>query len=98
VASFWSGGLIYALVGRAGGLGWLADEAFGVGVVGGGEHDAALLVVGGDGAVVDVGGGVQAQAAVPMLVVVPRERLGSAAGRPRSRRSDQGSRGGISAF
>jgi hypothetical protein len=47
---------------QGGGLGWLADEACGVGVVGvvgGGEHDAAPLV--------DGGGGVQAQATVPSL-------------------------------
>jgi hypothetical protein len=31
-----------------------------MGVVGGGEHDAALGADGGGGAVVDVGGGVQA--------------------------------------
>jgi hypothetical protein len=45
-----------------------------VGVVGGGEHDAALLADFGGSAVVDVGGGVQAQAAVPVFVVVPREK------------------------
>jgi hypothetical protein len=45
-----------------------------VGVVGGGEHDAALGADCGGGAVVDVGGGVQAQAAVPMLVVIPGEK------------------------
>ena len=55
-------------------MGWLADEAFGVGVVGGGEHDAALGTDLGCGAVVHVGGGVQAQAAVPMLIVIPREK------------------------
>jgi hypothetical protein len=55
-------------------LGWLADEAFGVGVVGGGEHDAALGTDLGSGAGVNVGGGVQAQAAVSMLIVIPREK------------------------
>lgn len=52
----------------------MVDEAFGVGVVGGGEHDAALSTDLGSGAVVNVGGGVHAQAAVSMLIVIPREK------------------------
>ncbi len=40
--------------------GWSADEPFGVGVVGGVKDDAALGADGVGGAVVDVGGGVQA--------------------------------------
>jgi hypothetical protein len=36
----------------------LTDESFGVGVVGGGEDNAAVLADLGGGAVVDVGGGV----------------------------------------
>ena len=56
--------------------GWrFADEAFGVGVVGGVQD---LGAVGPDGcglAVVDVGGGVQAEPAVMMLVVVPGEEV-----------------------
>ena len=52
----------------------MADEAFGVGVVGGGEHDAALGTDLGSGAVVNVDGSVQAQAAVSMLIVIPREK------------------------
>ncbi len=42
-------------------------------MVGGGEHDAALLVDLGGGVVMDVGGGVEAQATVMMIVVVPGE-------------------------
>ena len=44
-----------------------------MGVVGGGEHDAAVGADCRGGAVVDIGGGVQAQAAVAMVVVVPGE-------------------------
>jgi hypothetical protein len=40
------------------GLGWFADESFGVGMVGGGKHGGALLVDRDGGAVVDIGGGV----------------------------------------
>ena len=54
-------------------MGWCADESFGMGVVGGGEHDAALGADCRGGAVVDIGGSVQAQAAVAMVVVVPGE-------------------------
>lgn len=39
---------------------WLADEAFGVGVAGGGQDLGALSLDGCGPAVVDVGGGVQA--------------------------------------
>ena len=52
----------------------MADEAFGVGVVGGGEHDAALGTDVGCGAIVHVGGGVQAHVAVSMLIVITREK------------------------
>jgi hypothetical protein len=38
--------------------GWLADVSFGVGVVCGSEHEAALLADLGGGVVVDIGGGV----------------------------------------
>jgi hypothetical protein len=51
--------------------GWrLADEAFGAGVVGGVQDLGAACPGGGGPAVVDVGGGVQAEPAVPVLVVV----------------------------
>jgi hypothetical protein len=42
-------------------------------LVGGGQDGAALVACLGGGAVVDVGGGVQAKAAVAMLVVIPAE-------------------------
>jgi hypothetical protein len=62
--SWWAGRVVRGLVG----------ESSRVGVVGDGEHEAALLAGLGGGAVVDVGGGVQAQAAVPMFIVVPGEK------------------------
>jgi hypothetical protein len=55
--------------------GWLADEALGVGEVGGVQD---LGAAGPDGcriAVVDVGGGVQAEPAVAVVVVVPAEEF-----------------------
>ena len=48
----------------------LADEPFGVRPVCIGEHSGALVADGLGGAVVDVGGSVQAQPAVVMIVVV----------------------------
>jgi len=53
--------------------GRLADEALGVGGVGGVQDLGALGPDGGGVSVVDVGGGVQAEPAVMMLVVVPAE-------------------------
>ena len=38
------------------------------------EHAGALVADGLGGAVVDVGGGVQAQGAVPMLIVLPKAK------------------------
>ena len=52
---------------------WLADEAFRVGVVSDVQDDGALLAHGVGASMVDVGGGVQAQTAVTVLVVVPGE-------------------------
>src|SRR5207247_4028863 len=54
---------------------WLADKAFGVGVVGGGQDLGASGPDGCGPAVVDVGGSVQAEAAVMVLVVVPGEEF-----------------------
>ena len=54
-------------------LWWLADEPFGVRPVCVGEHGGALVTDGLGGAVVDVGGSVQAQPAVVMIVVIPGE-------------------------
>ena len=51
--------------------GWLADEALGVGLVGGVQDLGAPGPDGRGVAVVDVGGGVQAEPAVMMVVVVP---------------------------
>ena len=50
-------------------LGWFADEPFGVGGEGGGEHAGAFIADGVGGAVVDVGGDVQAQTGVAVFVV-----------------------------
>src|SRR5208283_5102654 len=58
--------------GRGGGLG---DEALGVGAIGGGQDLGSLGLDGGGVPVVDVGRGVQAEAAVPVLVVVPAEEV-----------------------
>jgi hypothetical protein len=55
--------------------GWLADEAPGVGVVGTGQDVGAGGLDRGGVSVVDVGGGVQAEAAVAVLVVVPTEEF-----------------------
>ena len=55
--------------------GWLADEPFRAGGIGGGQGDGAG---GGDvasPAVVDVGGGVQRDAGVAMLIVLPGEEF-----------------------
>jgi len=66
---FLSGGLpwlwwVYPCTGRQGRwFGRLVDEAVGVGVVGGCEHDATRLADLGIRAVVNVGEGVQAQCA-----------------------------------
>jgi hypothetical protein len=51
------------------------DEAFGVLVVGGGQDPGAAGLDGCGCAVVDVGGGVQAQARVAVRRVVPGEEL-----------------------
>src|SRR5262245_57895510 len=51
----------------------LAGEALRVGGVGGGEHRGAAGLDLAGPAVVNVGGGVQAKPAVPVLVVVPGE-------------------------
>jgi hypothetical protein len=53
----------------------LAGEAFGVGVVGGGQDSGAPGLYDCGPAVVDVGGGVQSEPAVAMLVVIPGEEL-----------------------
>ena len=75
--------------------GWPADEAFGVGVVGGGQHPGPAGLHGCGPAVVDVGGGVQAKPAVAVLVVVPGEEvLAVRPGVPRSSRSGGESRAG----
>ena len=55
--------------------GWLADEALGVGEVGGVQDLGACGPDGRGVAVVDVGGGVQAEPAVAVLVVVPGEEF-----------------------
>ena len=55
--------------------GRLADEAFGVGVVGGVQDAGAPGLDGFGLAVVDVGGGVQPEAAVAVVVVVPAEKV-----------------------
>jgi hypothetical protein len=52
---------------------WLADEALGVGVVGGGQDAGACGPDGCGVAVMDVRGGVQAEAAVAVLGVIPAE-------------------------
>jgi hypothetical protein len=54
-------------------LGWLADEPFGMGIVGGIQDAAAGLADGVRAAVVDVGWGVQADPGVPVFVAVPAE-------------------------
>jgi hypothetical protein len=51
----------------------LVDEPFGMCGAGCGQDGGALLADGGGVAVVDVGGGVQAEAAVAVLVVAPGE-------------------------
>ena len=61
--------------GMAGGGRRAADEALRVGEVGGGQHPGPAGLHGCDPAVVDIGGGVQAEAAVAMLVVVPGEEF-----------------------
>jgi hypothetical protein len=53
----------------------LADEAFWVGVVGGGQHAGPAGLHDCGAAVVNVGGGVQAEPAVTMLIVVPGEEV-----------------------
>lgn len=55
--------------------GWLADEAVGAGVVGGGQDAGSPGLDGGGAAVMDVGCGVQAEPAVAVLVVVPGEEV-----------------------
>ena len=55
-------------------LGWVSDEPFGVGPVGVVEHGGALVAHDLGGAVVDIGGGVQAQPGMAMLLVVPRKK------------------------
>ena len=67
-------------------LGRLADESLGVCLESGGQDGSALFADGRGVSVVNVGGGVQAEAAVPVVVVVPGEELlavGSACGPPR---------------
>ena len=53
----------------------LVDEALGVGAVGGGQDAGSLGLDGCGVAVVDVGWGVQAEAAVAVFVVVPAEEV-----------------------
>jgi hypothetical protein len=55
--------------------GWLADEALGMLLVGGCEDAGSCGLDGAGASVVDVGGGVQAEAAVAVLVVVPGEEV-----------------------
>ena len=55
--------------------GGFADEALGVGAVGGGQDLGAFGLDGGGVPVVDIGCGVQAQPAVAVLVVVPGEEV-----------------------
>ena len=54
---------------------WLADEAFRMGEIGRGQDLGAPGLDGCGPAVVDVGGGVQAEPAVAVLVVVPGEEV-----------------------
>ena len=68
-----SGRLIHATVGSAGGVGDLADEPLGVGGVGGVEYLAALFSDELRSSVVDVGGGVEPDARMAVVVVVPVE-------------------------
>jgi hypothetical protein len=55
-------------LGQGGWLGWLADEPFRSGLVGGIEDPPSGLADRGRLAVVDVGGGVQPDPRMPMLV------------------------------
>ncbi len=61
-------------------MGWFADEPFGVGGKGCGEHAGAFVANGVSGAVVDVGGNVQAEAGVAVFVVVLMRVIVSRAG------------------
>jgi len=63
--------------GQGGCLWWLANESFGVVVVGGVERALALLAGVGGSVVVDVGGGVEGDAGVAVVVVVVLEELGA---------------------
>lgn len=54
-------------------LGRLADESLGVCLESGGQNGSALFADGRGVSVVNVGGGVQAEAVVPVVVVVPGE-------------------------
>ena len=56
-------------------LGRLADESLGVCLESGGQDGIAVFADGRGVSVVNVGGGVQAEAAVPVVVVVPGEEL-----------------------
>ena len=56
-------------------LGRLADKSLGVCLESGGQDGSALFADGRGVSVVNVGGGVQAKAAVPVVVVVPGEEL-----------------------
>ena len=59
----------------------MVSESFGVGAVGGVEDELSAGSDGGGSPVVDVGGGMQPDAGVAMLVVVViEERVGEAAG------------------
>ena len=53
----------------------VTDEPLGMGEVGGGQHLGPGFLDGCGPAVVDVGGGVQAESAVTVLVVVPGEEV-----------------------
>jgi len=67
--------LIQAVTGSLGRGGRLADKPFGVGGVSGAEHAGAGCLDGAGAVVVDAGGGVQGEARVAMLVVVPGEEV-----------------------
>src|SRR2546428_8789991 len=66
--------------GQLGGLGWVADEAFGVGGVGGVEDGLAVGADSWSSAVVDVGGGGEADSGVAGRRAVLAGRTGAQSG------------------
>ena len=75
MVSVFSGGLIQECAGRSWRLWRVADESFGMGEIGGCQDGRPAGLDGWGVAVVDVGGGVQAEAAVAVLVVIPGEEV-----------------------